>query len=338
MAAKASRAAASGAAYEEQRRKRVLENLKHLEDLGIAEMSKSLLQAARLQKLNKAGVRAGPKERKKFDATEVRRSSRAKTTVSYKDDTLEAKGFRLSRSKTEYMKCDFSAMGYEDDDVSLDGQVVPKKDTFRYLGSMLQKEGDINENFGELDAFLRGTRRSGGRNTEHGREYTGRIPSYEQQQRAFRKAEKLQDSLDPNNPSFVKTMVRSHVSSCFWLGLPISFCKNNLPSKEFRMVLEDEEGLEFDAVYIGNRTGLSGGWRGFAMHHNLEEGDSLVFELAEHDKFKIYIIKAIDDDVKEAEPDDKNDNGVTKEEPDQEESPVAEPPKGAKRRKLRGRR
>jgi hypothetical protein len=31
MAAKASSAAASGAAYEEQRRKRVLENLKHLE-------------------------------------------------------------------------------------------------------------------------------------------------------------------------------------------------------------------------------------------------------------------------------------------------------------------
>ncbi|AQL05851.1 Retrovirus-related Pol polyprotein LINE-1 [Zea mays] len=61
------------------------------------------------------------------------------------DKTLEAKGFRLSRSKTEYMKCDFSAMGYEDGNVSLDGQVVPKKDTFRYLGSMLQKEGDIDE-------------------------------------------------------------------------------------------------------------------------------------------------------------------------------------------------
>ncbi|AQK72954.1 Retrovirus-related Pol polyprotein LINE-1 [Zea mays] len=36
-------------------------------------------------------------------------------------------------------------MGYEDGDVSLDGQVVPKKDTFRYLRSMLQKEGDIDE-------------------------------------------------------------------------------------------------------------------------------------------------------------------------------------------------
>jgi hypothetical protein len=53
------------------------------------------------------------------------------------------------------------------------------------------------------------------------------------------------------------------------------------------MVLEDEEGGEFDAVYIGNRTGLSGGWRGFAMHHNLEDGDSLVFELVEPDRFKV---------------------------------------------------
>ena len=59
--------------------------------------------------------------------------------------TLEAKGFRLSRSKTEYMKCDFSATTQEEGDVRLDGQVVPKKDTFRYLGSMLQKDGDIDE-------------------------------------------------------------------------------------------------------------------------------------------------------------------------------------------------
>jgi hypothetical protein len=57
---------------------------------------------------------------------------------------LEAKGFRLSRSKTEYMKCDFSATTQEGD-VRLDGQVVSKKDTFRYLGSMLQKDGDIDE-------------------------------------------------------------------------------------------------------------------------------------------------------------------------------------------------
>jgi hypothetical protein len=59
--------------------------------------------------------------------------------------SLEAKGFRLSRSKTQYMKCDFSGTTQEEGDIRLDSQVVPKKDTFRYLGSMLQKDGDIDE-------------------------------------------------------------------------------------------------------------------------------------------------------------------------------------------------
>jgi hypothetical protein len=59
--------------------------------------------------------------------------------------TLESKGFRLSRSKTEYMKCDFSATTSEEGDVRFDGQVISKKDTFRYLGSMLQKDRDIDE-------------------------------------------------------------------------------------------------------------------------------------------------------------------------------------------------
>jgi hypothetical protein len=55
--------------------------------------------------------------------------------------TLEVKCFILSRSKTEYIKCDFSATTQKEEDVRLDGQVVLKKDTFCYLGSMLQKEG-----------------------------------------------------------------------------------------------------------------------------------------------------------------------------------------------------
>jgi hypothetical protein len=60
--------------------------------------------------------------------------------------TLEAKDFSLSRSKTEYIKCDFSATTQEEGDVRLDGQVVPKKDIFHYLGLMLQKNGDIDKN------------------------------------------------------------------------------------------------------------------------------------------------------------------------------------------------
>jgi hypothetical protein len=43
--------------------------------------------------------------------------------------TLESKVFRLSRTKTEYMRCVFSTTMREEE-VSLDGQVVPQKDTF----------------------------------------------------------------------------------------------------------------------------------------------------------------------------------------------------------------
>ena len=58
---------------------------------------------------------------------------------------LESKEFRLSRTKTEYMMCDFRTSRHEGGDVSLDGQVVAQKDTFRYLGLMLQKDVDIDE-------------------------------------------------------------------------------------------------------------------------------------------------------------------------------------------------
>ena len=60
-------------------------------------------------------------------------------------ETLESKGFRFSRTKTEYMRCDFGTTTREEEDISLEHQVVPRKDTFRYLGSMLQRDGDIDE-------------------------------------------------------------------------------------------------------------------------------------------------------------------------------------------------
>ena len=42
------------------------------------------------------------------------------------------------------MRCDFGGAAQEEGDVSLEGQVVPKKDTFQYLGSILQRDGDID--------------------------------------------------------------------------------------------------------------------------------------------------------------------------------------------------
>ena len=60
-------------------------------------------------------------------------------------ETLESKYFRLSRTKTKYMRCDFGTTTQKEEDISLEGQVVPRKDIFRYLGSMLQRDRDIDE-------------------------------------------------------------------------------------------------------------------------------------------------------------------------------------------------
>ncbi|GFP91201.1 putative B3 domain-containing protein at5g58280 [Phtheirospermum japonicum] len=112
--------------------------------------------------------------------------------------------------------------------------------------------------------------------------------THEERARAYKYAEKLQSNLEAGNPSFVKSMVRSHVYSCFWLGLPNKFCEDHLPGSTVDMGLEDEEGSEYSAVFISKRTGLSGGWRAFALDHKLDDGDALVFELIEPTKFKIY--------------------------------------------------
>ncbi|XP_058205280.1 putative B3 domain-containing protein At5g58280 [Rhododendron vialii] len=127
--------------------------------------------------------------------------------------------------------------------------------------------------------------------------------SYEQRAHAFKSAEKLESNLTSGNPSFVKSMVRSHVYSCFWLGLPSKFCEDHLPKSTIDIVLENEKGAEYDAVYIGKRVGLSGGWRAFALDHKLDDGDALVFELVEPARFKIYIVRASNSSSEDEEDD-----------------------------------
>ncbi|XP_070002811.1 uncharacterized protein [Nicotiana sylvestris] len=60
--------------------------------------------------------------------------------------TLESKGFKLSRSKTEYVECKLSdATQEEDEDVRLESQVIPKRESFKYLGYIIQGNGEIDE-------------------------------------------------------------------------------------------------------------------------------------------------------------------------------------------------
>ncbi|EFH40819.1 predicted protein [Arabidopsis lyrata subsp. lyrata] len=118
-----------------------------------------------------------------------------------------------------------------------------------------------------------------------------KFASYEEKVGALNAAEKFQSRLKSPHPSFVKSMVRSHVYSCFWLGLPSRFCVDNFPEETMEIVLEDEEGEEYEAVYIGRRSGLSGGWKRFALDHKLDDGDALLFQLVEPKRFKIYVFK-----------------------------------------------
>ncbi|KAK7331084.1 hypothetical protein VNO77_25297 [Canavalia gladiata] len=109
---------------------------------------------------------------------------------------------------------------------------------------------------------------------------------------AVLRADEVQLNLQPEFPSFVKSLVRSHVASCFWMGLPVSFCKRYLPDKDTTILLEDESGKEYKTKYIACKTGLSAGWRQFSAVHKLQEGDVVVFQLVEPTKFKVYIIRA----------------------------------------------
>ncbi|XP_065847175.1 putative B3 domain-containing protein At5g58280 [Euphorbia lathyris] len=119
-----------------------------------------------------------------------------------------------------------------------------------------------------------------------------KVAAYEDRIQALKAAEEFQINLQSGKPSFVKSMLRSHVYKGFWLGLPAEFCKDHLPKKDLDMILEDENGSTYDARYLGNKNGLSGGWRGFALDHKIDDGDAVVFELVDSDKFKLNIFRA----------------------------------------------
>ncbi|KAK1433053.1 hypothetical protein QVD17_09959 [Tagetes erecta] len=108
------------------------------------------------------------------------------------------------------------------------------------------------------------------------------------------RAREIQSTLGDEHPSFVKTMLPSHVTKCFWMGLPLRFCRSYLPKEDSVIVIEDENGEQCNLKLIAYRFGLSAGWKQFANQHKLHEEDVLVFQLVESCKFKVYIVRAND--------------------------------------------
>ncbi|XP_050267199.1 B3 domain-containing protein At5g42700 isoform X2 [Quercus robur] len=112
---------------------------------------------------------------------------------------------------------------------------------------------------------------------------------------AEEKAGKLVWGLPPGCPIFTKSMQPYHVAGGVWLvrelGLPSNFSERNLPSHDAVMTLIDEDGDGYPTKYLAKKSGLSGGWKGFAVAHHLAYGDALVFQLIGRTTFKVCIIR-----------------------------------------------
>ena len=55
----------------------------------------------------------------------------------------------MSRSKTEYLYCCFSGRVDAGGEVTLDRRLIPKVDKFKYLGSIIQQNGNIDEDINQ---------------------------------------------------------------------------------------------------------------------------------------------------------------------------------------------
>lgn len=157
----------------------------------------------------------------------------------------------------------------------------------------------------EIDIRRRARFENTGSARYYSRLYERKYASEEARMSATNKAEAIKEGLPLTNASFVKPMLQSHVTGGFWLGLPAAFCKDCLPKKDDRIVLEDENNEEWETIYLANKTGLSGGWRGFSLDHGLVDGDALVFELVQPRRFKVHIVRNSEPNASTVEGDEK---------------------------------
>ena len=58
---------------------------------------------------------------------------------------MESTGFRVSRSKTEYLHCCFRGREEAGGEVTIDGLAIPRVEKFKSLGSTVQQNGEFDE-------------------------------------------------------------------------------------------------------------------------------------------------------------------------------------------------
>ncbi|KAF6142410.1 hypothetical protein GIB67_033837 [Kingdonia uniflora] len=96
---------------------------------------------------------------------------------------------------------------------------------------------------------------------------------------------------------YIKALPIDLTSQIVWVittlkGLPVDFCKKYLPQKDETIILIDEDMDESPINYLALKRGLRAGWRGFAIAHDLVDGDAhaLIFQLVETRIFKVLLI------------------------------------------------
>jgi len=58
---------------------------------------------------------------------------------------LKSREFRVSRSKIEYLRCGFSGKERDEGKVTMGGVVILRVEKFKYLESIMEEKGDIDE-------------------------------------------------------------------------------------------------------------------------------------------------------------------------------------------------
>ena len=68
--------------------------------------------------------------------------------------TLDSRGFRLSRLKTEYLKCEFSSIGGDEGEIIMGGAVIPRIQKFKYLGLIMEENENIDDDIQDIEDSL----------------------------------------------------------------------------------------------------------------------------------------------------------------------------------------
>jgi len=59
--------------------------------------------------------------------------------------SLESRGFRLISPEIENLRCGFNGVAREGREITIGGVIIPRVEKFKYLGSIVEEKGDIDE-------------------------------------------------------------------------------------------------------------------------------------------------------------------------------------------------